>query len=112
MNVELLVVADCPNEESAAVLLRTALDDVGLRDVRVAVTVIGSQEHAEQRRFTGSPTIMIDGVDPFEDSGRPPAMACRVYPSSGGPKGIPDLRMLRQALKRAADTTGRTPARA
>ena len=54
MNVELLVVADCPNEESAAVLLRTALDDVGLRDVRVAVTVIGSQEHAEQRRFTGS----------------------------------------------------------
>ena len=110
MDVELLVVPDCPNENPAVVLLRTALDDVGLTGVRFATTLIATQEQAEQRHFTGSPTILLDGVDPFANPGHAPAMACRVYPGPDGPSGIPDLRVLRQALKRAADTTGRIPA--
>jgi hypothetical protein len=99
MDVELLIVPDCPHEELAAVLLRSALDDIGLSAVELQVTVIDAQEHAEQRGFVGSPTILLDGVDPFEAPGQPAAVACRLYP---GPGGLPDRRALRQALKRSA----------
>lgn len=102
VDVELLVVADCPNEHLAAVLLRTALDDVGLVDVGFATTVIDTQQQAERRGFTGSPTVFIDGSDPFAEPGRAPALACRVYRHPGGPTGLPDLILLRKALKRAA----------
>jgi hypothetical protein len=102
MDVELLVVADCPNERPAAVLLRTALDDVGLTAVDVRTTVIATIDDADQRSFVGSPTILINGRDPFPAPGAPAALACRVYPSLAGPVGVPTLRELRQALKRAA----------
>jgi glutaredoxin len=99
MDVELLVVPDCPHEEPAAALLRSALDDIGLSAVEFQVTLIDTQEDAERRGFVGSPTILLDGVDPFETPGQPAAVACRVYP---GPGGLPGLRTLRQVLKRAA----------
>lgn len=97
MDVELLVVSDCPDEESTALLLRSALDDVGLGWVEFTTTTVAAVADAERHRFTDSPTILIDGVDPFAGSGRPGSVACRLYPS-----GSPDLGTLRQALKRAA----------
>lgn len=46
MDVELLVVADCPNRAAAAELLRIALDDVGRGDVGIATTVIITLDQA------------------------------------------------------------------
>jgi hypothetical protein len=40
----------------------------------------------------------VGGRDLFDEPGRPPAVACRIYP--GGP--LPSLRELRRALKEAA----------
>ena len=102
MDVELLVVPDCPNEAPAAALLRTALDDVGLARIPITTTVILTPEQAERRGFIGSPTILIDGDDPFAEPGQPAALACRIYRNTTGPAGVPDLRPLRQAIKRAA----------
>lgn len=102
MDVELLVVPDCPNEAPATALLRTALDDVGLARIPITTTVIDTAAEAERRRFIGSPTILIDGDDPFAERGQPAALACRIYRTTTGTAGIPDLRRLRQALKRAA----------
>lgn len=99
MNVELLVVPDCPHEQPAASLLRSALDDVGLAAVEFDVTVIATQEEAEQRAFAGSPTILLNGNDPFQTPRQPASVACRIYPGGGG---LPDLRALRRELKRAA----------
>lgn len=97
--MELLVVADCPHEKPAAKLLRSALDDIGLNAVNFQLTVVDTHEEAERRRFVGSPTILLDGIDPFQTPGQPASLACRLYP---GPGGLPDLRALRQVLKRAA----------
>jgi hypothetical protein len=108
MDIELLVVPDCPNGPVAAALLRTALDDVGLTGSTFRTTVIDTQQRAEQRGFTGSPTILIGGLDPFVEPGRAPALACRIYRSVTGTAGVPSLGELRQALKRAADRTGRS----
>ena len=63
VDVELLVVPDCPNESVALSLLRVAFDRVGLAAQSVRTTVIASQEQAQDRGFVGSPTILIDGVD-------------------------------------------------
>ena len=106
MDIELLVVPDCPNEPVAAAMLRTALDDVGLTSIAFRTTVIDTQHGAEQRGFTGSPTILIDGLDPFIEPGRAPALACRIYRSDTGTAGVPSLVELRQVIKRAADRTG------
>ncbi|GJF03551.1 hypothetical protein ABZ628_27425 [Streptomyces diastaticus] len=72
MNIEVLVVPDCPSEEPAADLLRRALDDIGLRDIGFATRVVTGQEEAERIGFTSSPTILVDGRDPFaEPEGQP-----------------------------------------
>jgi len=99
MEVELLVVPGCPHESGAADVLAAALKDIGLGTVGYTVTVIDSQDDAEQRHFVGSPTFSVDGADVFAEPDRPAALACRIYPGGGG---VPELRDLRQALKRAA----------
>jgi len=91
MDVELLVVPDCPNESVALSVLRSAFDRVGLAAQSVRTTVIASQDQAEERGFFGSPTILIDGVDPFGVAGQSPAFACRVYATLSGLSGVPPL---------------------
>lgn len=99
MDIELLLVPDCPHEQAAAELLTAALEDIGLGSAGFTVTMIDSQDEAEHRRFIGSPTFALDGSDVFAESGRPASITCRIYPGSGS---LPELRDLRQALKRAA----------
>jgi hypothetical protein len=103
MDVELLLVPDCPHSAPAAVLLRDALADVGLTAQEFRTSVISDQSQAERRGFVGSPTFLIDGVDPFAEDGQPPAVACRVYRTEAGPAGTPTLPQLRAVLRRAKD---------
>ncbi|HEY5878823.1 MAG TPA: hypothetical protein VIU11_07925 [Nakamurella sp.] len=103
MDVELLVVRECPNEAGAARLLRTALDDIGLPDKDFDTTVVVSHSDAERRGFTGSPAFFVDGIDLFREPGRPAGLSCRLYRSSDRLGGVPDLVELRRALKSAAD---------
>jgi hypothetical protein len=100
VKVELLVVPQCPHELAAAAVLTQALADIGLAAVGYSVLVIGSQEDADRHRFVGSPTICVDGDDIFPEPERPASLACRLYPR--GRSGVPELRELRQGLKRAA----------
>jgi len=65
MNVQLLVVPDCANEPAARDLLTRALSDLGLADVNVGTRMVGSPELAAELGFVGSPTFLINGLDPF-----------------------------------------------
>jgi hypothetical protein len=103
MDVELLLVPDCPHSAPAAMLLRDALADVGLPVQEFRTSVISDLSQAKSRRFVGSPTFLIDGDDPFAEPGHPPAVACRVYRTEAGPAGTPTLAQLRAALSRAKD---------
>jgi hypothetical protein len=105
MQVQLMVVEGCPNKGPAAVVLRRALDEVGLATVRFTTRVVTSQAEAEQLGFLGSPSFLIDGRDPFAEPHHRPAMACRLYRDDAGTSGVPPIRRLRQALKQAVDTT-------
>jgi len=109
MDVRLLVIEACPNEGTAATLLRRALNDVGLARVPFETEVVTGLEQAQALGFVGSPTFLIDGLDPFGEPGRLPALACRVYRSAAGAAAVPDIGPLRQALKRAADPADSAP---
>lgn len=102
LDIELLLVPDCPIEAAVVELVRAGLRATGVA-ASLRTTVITTQAEAQRRRFTGSPTILIDGQDPFAQPGAGVGIACRVYPTPGGMAGIPPQRDLDQALKRAAD---------
>ncbi|MBA2948894.1 hypothetical protein [Streptomyces himalayensis] len=105
MKIEVLVVPDCPNQQLTEKRLRQALNDTGLTTTGFTTRVIDSQAEAERSSFTGSPTILINGRDPFAEPDTAPSLACRIYRTRGGPAGAPSLEELRQALQAAAGTT-------
>jgi len=94
---ELLALADGgPDGCDAA----RALDGLltGRDDVVVEHEVIRDEREAAARCMTGSPTLLIDGIDPFS-AGRPSSMSCRVYlDESGAVVGAPSVAQLREAL--------------
>ncbi len=98
----------CPSTERALSELRAALDELGLPD-DVTMREIRTDEEAQAAAFTGSPTILIDGVELMAALGRggddePAALNCRVYVRRDGRVSpTPDPQDLREALKGASD---------
>ncbi|HYZ80082.1 MAG TPA: hypothetical protein VE571_02375 [Solirubrobacteraceae bacterium] len=107
--VELLWWEGCPSTQRALSELRDALIDVGLHS-EVRMREIRTDEEAEAAQFTGSPTILIDGVELMAALGRggeeePAALNCRVYVRRDGRiSPTPDPLDLRDALRAAAGT--------
>ncbi|WP_197676249.1 DF family (seleno)protein [Nakamurella panacisegetis] len=101
MKVELLVVPGCRHTDPAYALLQQVLADLRV-GAAVSTVTVSTAEQAQQLRFLGSPTILIDGVDPFPQPGQRPALACRLYPGVDGPAGLPARAALSSALTRAA----------
>ncbi len=87
----------CPHWRTAADRLKALQGEVGfeLTSQRVA-----TPEEAELVGFRGSPTIQVDGVDPFAPADAPIGFACRVYATPEGPAGSPTMEQLRQVLSR------------
>ncbi len=104
MDVTLLYSSDCPNWRIAEQRLRAALEQSGRGGVKIYLDEVSTIGVARQKHFTGSPTILIDGVDPFVDSSAPapPALACRVYRSAEGLAGSPTIAQLVDALEAAS----------
>ena len=107
VDVELLVIPDCPGTDEASKLLRTALDDIGLANTPFTVQTIDNDDHAKARQFAGSPAFVVDGSDLFESGTPAGSMACRVYPTPDGPRNVPTLRDLRKAVKEHAARAAR-----
>jgi predicted DsbA family dithiol-disulfide isomerase len=86
-------------------LLEERLEQVldGLRDLTVSHHVIADQEEAARRGMHGSPTILVDGVDPFAEPKQPASVSCRLYRDGDGQvEGAPSVSQLRQAITAAA----------
>ena len=95
-HLTLLYFDGCPNwAEAAAHLATLAEEDQGLVVEHRQVT---TSEEAEEVGFRGSPSILVDGVDPFADPDAPFGLSCRVYPTPDGMAGSPTLGQLRAAL--------------
>jgi hypothetical protein len=80
MDVQLLVVPNCPNEQRARDMLRHALTDAGAGDTSIRTVVVSTAERAEQLGFAGSPTSLLDGADPFPPPNIAPVRSARCTP--------------------------------
>ncbi len=100
MTVTLLHIAECPNWEHAGVRLRTALDAVGRAGEHIEYVLLRTQEEAARYPFAGSPTVLIDGEDPFAHGGTMSELACRVYQTEDGLAGSPTVAELKAVLRR------------
>ena len=101
--VELLWWAGCPSTERALAELRAVMAELGLAASEVKVIEVGSEEQVREREFRGSPTILIDGQDPFAGGGEQEVgLSCRVYRRRDGRVSpTPDPQDLRDALQAA-----------
>lgn len=78
--------------------MRTAGERLGLDDLEVAVRVLSSEAEAGDVPFAGSPTILVDGRDPFRSGGTTTELACRIYRTESGFAGTPSVDQLIQVL--------------
>ena len=100
MELTVLAVPDCPNAPVLEERLAEALADRPA--VPAARQVITDAAQAARWGMHGSPTLLINGVDPFAAPGTPPALACRMYQSENGHlAGAPSVTALRQVLEQA-----------
>ncbi|GAA1456752.1 DUF2703 domain-containing protein [Nocardiopsis exhalans] len=102
MDVELLYFSGCPNWQVAQERLTEALKRTGHADQRVTLVEVETDEQAQQLHFPGSPTIRLNGQDPFPAPAQTPGMSCRVYATPEGLSGAPSLDELVRALTDAS----------
>jgi hypothetical protein len=97
VDIRLLYFDDCPNWRTAEQRLSTALGRLGDPSVVVG-ELVDTPEKAERLGFRGSPTILINGSDPFADPDAPVGLSCRIYRSAAGLEPAPTVEELESAL--------------
>jgi hypothetical protein len=93
IDVEVLVTGDCPHLDAAVEVIAAAAERVDVVP-RLRVVEILTLADARRHGFTGSPTIHVNGrdVDQAAAGEEPTALACRLYPTDHGWRGVPDIR--------------------
>ncbi|MGH9150076.1 MAG: hypothetical protein ACRD0D_08965 [Acidimicrobiales bacterium] len=61
---------------------------------------IGTPEAADAAGFRGSPTILLDGRDPFAEGEAQVGLSCRRYHTEAGVEGAPSQAQLAAVLRR------------
>ena len=97
MEITLQYFDGCPNWKMTRTDLTTLIANHGL-DATITYQLIDTPEAAEEHNFRGSPTVLIEGVDPFADPDAPTGLSCRIYQTETGLAGTPNLRQLEEAL--------------
>jgi hypothetical protein len=95
----------CPHWKLADQRVHAVLERLDMRDVKLAHQLIDSPEAAEQAQFRGSPTILVNGRDPFAAGDEPFGLSCRVYQTDQGSQGAPTEAQLISALTRRENSS-------
>ncbi|MCQ1579260.1 organomercurial lyase [Streptomyces parvus] len=101
LRITVLTVPDCPNAPLALERITAALDG---READVDLVEVRDEAEAAGWGMTGSPTVLIDGVDPFAVPGAPASVSCRLYRNEQGrAAGAPSVEALRKVLAGATE---------
>lgn len=102
MQIKILYFKGCPNLETAVARVRTVLAELGRAHVAVQVEDVHQTPHLPSE-WAGSPTLLLDGRDPFAAADEPPTArdVCRIYVTKAGFEGAPSVGQLRTVLTRA-----------
>jgi len=99
MKVELLYFDGCPSWQSGLQNLHSALEANGL-DVSVELVQVMDNDDAARKKFLGSPSFRINGVDFWDEERDAYSLSCRVYATPEGMKGSPSVSMLQGEIRR------------
>lgn len=100
MHLTVLAESACPNAPVMIDRLAVVLDD--RPGISVSHEIVTNLDDAARWGMHGSPTLLIDGVDPFAEPGQLATMSCRLYRDDDGrPSGAPSTSQLRQAVEQA-----------
>ena len=101
MDLTLLTVPDCPHAAAFEERLAAAL--AGRPGAVVRRRQITDEAEAAQAGMAGSPTLLVNGADPFAAPGQVPGLSCRLYRDAAGrPAPAPSVEELRRALEQAS----------
>jgi predicted DsbA family dithiol-disulfide isomerase len=101
MELTLLTVPACPNTAIFEERLAAAL--AGYPDAVVRRREVSDEREAAEAGMHGSPTLLIDAVDPFAAPGQAPSLSCRLYRDAAGhTEGAPPVDALRRVLLQAS----------
>lgn len=96
MNITLQYFEGCPNWKVADQRLTAlAKENPGIIVTRHIVDTV---EEAERVGFRGSPSILVNGIDPFAKEDDPIGLSCRRYPTPDGFAGSPTVEQLKAEL--------------
>ncbi len=98
MDVWLLYFDGCPNWQETDHRLQEAIAVAG-QVVRLEYVKVATPADAERLRFRGSPTVLVNGADPFADEDAPIGLSCRVFKTPDGLRGSPTVEQLVEVLR-------------
>lgn len=98
MQIDLLYFDDCPNWQAGYNNLVQALRDEGIHGTINLIKVTDNVD-AARRKFLGSPSYQIAGVDLWPETREQYDLPCRVYATPQGMQGAPTVAMLREKLR-------------
>lgn len=99
VKVELLYFDGCPSWQPGLQSLHSALKANGW-DVSVELVKILDNDDAARRKFLGSPSFRINGIDLWEEKRDTYALSCRIYATPEGMRGSPSISMLQEAISK------------
>ena len=100
MKVELFVSPSCSHREKARAIVAEAVTESGQEDAP-EVIVVTDYDDAKARRYFGSPTVRVNGMD-IEYGDREPeefATGCRFYNSPDGWQPLPRKELVKRGIE-------------
>lgn len=97
MNITIQYFDSCPNWKIVEERVKSVIDEHEL-EASIDYQRIETDGDAVKYQFAGSPTLLIDGVDPFASGPMPVGLACRTYVTDEGLADSPTAAQLEQAL--------------
>jgi hypothetical protein len=97
MKLDILHVPGCPGAAVLHTLLTPILAERS--DLQVTWHIVHNEDQARQQGMTGSPTLLVNGTDPFARPGQQPTLSCRLYPGEDNRPGpAPSITQLSAIL--------------
>ncbi len=79
MQVSIVYRKGCPNVEAARAHVDDALAALDKADTPVELLEVETDQEAQRHAMHGSPTVLVNGADPFAPPDAPTTLECRPY---------------------------------
>ena len=93
MKITIQYFDDCPNWQAAVDAVKAVAPSIPIE-----LQLVDTMADAERFGFRGSPTILVDGRDPWADPDAPIGLSCRVFQTPSGLAPTPSPAQLADAL--------------